>query len=564
MYIGSTEEVNNKNIVKIGKITSYDEGAVVKVFSVTNKTDKIIVVNNISNYISDKETFAIFDNGLLYAKNAYIEGHINATSGSFTGEIKADTGNIGNILISSGGLQSVNYPQKQGDQAAGWRIDPQGSATFYNIDARGGRIGGLVIGTDYIAATPDSTETNGWSINSDGTATFRNVNVSGKITSAIFEHDKIQTVAGSMLIRPAIYYIDYATFGDYIKVLIDSKELPDEFSKGSKVKVGNEITGTAILYTVVLEVDIENPEWNHNIVAEENKNCLLYLQQPSGASFNTDASGKAKVLLYMGTGKDNESVIGLGLNASTNPEVLPSESFSIIELVGASYKPRAIFGKIPGNIIATFRDPASTTSTPDTYGLYADEVYLKGEIIATAGKIGGLIIAEQGLSATGTDKSWSILSDGTANFTNGNFTGIINAIDGGTIGNIKIENGGLKSQGKSEDKLYEWEIRPDGTVRFEQAYLEGEIRAASGRIGGINIYEKGISSQYSNTAGWQIASNGDAYFNNLLLTGSMTMFSSAVVIGVEKRMENDIYKDTTLYCATEDEQISYIVESIEE
>ena len=560
MYIGSTEETDNKNIVKIGNIGSYDSESVIKVFSITNKIDKVIATDNISQYVNAKETFAIFDNGLLYATNAYIKGNIEATSGSFTGKIEAESGKIGDILINSGGLQTENYPQKQDDQVAGWRIGPDGDATFYNIDARGGTIGGLVIGTDYIAANPDSTETNGWSINSDGTATFRNVNVSGKITSAIFEHDKIQTIAGSMLIRPAIYYIDYATSGNYIKVLIDSKELPNEFSIGSKVKIGNEIVGEAILYTIISESSVENVIWNKENIVETNQTCLLYLEKSSDTSFENDAFGKAKILLYMGTGQENESVIGLGLNASTNATVLPSESFSIIELTNESYKPRAIFGKIPGNIIATFRDAASTTQASDTYGLYADEVYLKGEIIATAGKIGGLIIAEQGLYATGQDnKSWSILSDGTANFTNGNFTGIINAVDGGTIGDIIIADGGLKSQPQTEDKPYEWEILPDGTVRFEQAYLQGEIIASSGTIGNITIEEKSISAQYGNNTGWKISSGGDCYFNNLLLTGSMIMFSAATVTDVKINPES-----TTLYLALEDEKISYIAESIEE
>ena len=46
----------------------------------------------ISRLIEDNETFAIFDNGNLYAKNAWIEGHIRATSGSFTGKIIATEG----------------------------------------------------------------------------------------------------------------------------------------------------------------------------------------------------------------------------------------------------------------------------------------------------------------------------------------------------------------------------------------------------------------------------------------------------------------------------------------
>jgi hypothetical protein len=46
----------------------------------------------ISRLIEDNETFAIFDNGNLYAKNAWVEGYIRATDGEFTGKITATEG----------------------------------------------------------------------------------------------------------------------------------------------------------------------------------------------------------------------------------------------------------------------------------------------------------------------------------------------------------------------------------------------------------------------------------------------------------------------------------------
>jgi hypothetical protein len=70
---------------------------------------------DISKVIEKNENFAIFDNGNLFAKNAWIEGHIRATSGT-----------IGEVLIEDGGLQSTGFFETQN----GWRISPSGNAYF--------------------------------------------------------------------------------------------------------------------------------------------------------------------------------------------------------------------------------------------------------------------------------------------------------------------------------------------------------------------------------------------------------------------------------------------------
>jgi hypothetical protein len=53
-----------------------------------------------------------------------------------------------------------------------------------------------------------TNEYGGWSINGDGTAHFNDVVVSGKISTAIFEQEKTQTIAGGMLICPAVIVLE--------------------------------------------------------------------------------------------------------------------------------------------------------------------------------------------------------------------------------------------------------------------------------------------------------------------------------------------------------------------
>jgi hypothetical protein len=128
--------------------------------------------------------------------------------------------------------------------------------------------------------------------------------------------------------------------------------------------------------------------------------------------------------------------------------------------------------------VAAFHNAASADGYSDTYGLYADEVYLTGEIHATAGNIGDIIIAKEGLSADGESHSWEILADGTAKFVNGEFSGIITAFDGGKIGDIDIVDGGIQFISERYDNEG-WEIRADGTVSFSSGVFEGEIIAKS-------------------------------------------------------------------------------------
>jgi hypothetical protein len=264
-----------------------------------------------------------------------------------------------------------------------------------------------------------------------------------------------------MLIRPAIYYIDYEAFKindvEYIKILIGSANLPEEFSVNEqtsgqvRVKIGNQITTKdSILYYIIREEEVPTYTWTKALNAEENKTCILYLKNTvTTTSFSSDAVDKDKILLHMGM--PNETVVGLGLNASINSSILPAQSFSIIELEKDSYKPRVILGKIPSNIVDILHGANDAT---DEYGLYADNVYLKGEIIATGGKIGGIEIVEGGLQSIGheiikddddniiSSSGWRIAPNGSVFFSSGTFNGTINAT-GGMIGDVEIKDAGL-------------------------------------------------------------------------------------------------------------------------
>jgi hypothetical protein len=101
------------------------------------------------------ETFVILDNGNFYAKNAWIEGSVRATSGNI----------LGTLILGE---------------------DPsQEEQEFIKIDGINGVISGGILTSD------TSDYFSFWEINSDGSAKFTNAYVSGVLGSAVFGKNTI-------------------------------------------------------------------------------------------------------------------------------------------------------------------------------------------------------------------------------------------------------------------------------------------------------------------------------------------------------------------------------------
>ena len=120
-----------------------------------------------SGTISDTDyNLAITQNGKLYANAADITGSIKATSGYITNKFLVGSEDRGIILSGS-----VND------------------------------------GESYISSSQYSSGTfgYGWKLSENGYAEFSNINARGKITSSVFEYDRISSVGGSLYIAPTIY-----------------------------------------------------------------------------------------------------------------------------------------------------------------------------------------------------------------------------------------------------------------------------------------------------------------------------------------------------------------------
>lgn len=297
----------------------------------------------IDQLIASNETFAIFDNGNLYAKNAWIEGHIQATSGYFRnvdifGELKVgkedNTENIGRIFQADGN----------------------------------------------------------WSINGDGTAFFKNAIVSGKISTAIFEKQKIQTVGGSLIVAPQLTVKDVEHIeGSFYKIICeetttDGKPTSD-FSDGSICKIGN-TTGQDAIFRMSWEKLPKQPQidLNGNLDGleteadsdkKEEKNIVFYAEILNNGSIKENE----QLFVFCLNKNQNDNLmptIMLGLNGGDNSSTLPEEGFSIFEnnfdseSNTYSTNVKAKIGKLGIEVPSALQG---------TYGLYSDNAYLKGTLI---------------------------------------------------------------------------------------------------------------------------------------------------------------------------------------
>ena len=223
--------------------------------------------------VADNETFAIFDNGNLYAKNAWLEGHIRATSGNIIGVLyvgdktKEDPGIV--IDGEMGEIRTSNYKEdSQTQDSIGWRITKdkaflQGAVFSGNVTILGDsdknslmgqlRVGNIILNgyqdlnaqaqpigspeepggasiytLDYLGEKNDSGEfitppgQKGWYIG-ENYVVFERGKFRGKLFDTIIETSTVQTVGGSLLVAKSASILNHR--------IIDLNNPPKDFQE---------------------------------------------------------------------------------------------------------------------------------------------------------------------------------------------------------------------------------------------------------------------------------------------------------------------------------------------
>ena len=471
-------------------------------------TQKDLVFNSNNN-------FKVYSDGYVVAENARITGEVHATSGSFDGQITADSGTIGSFTIAKTYEEATGSTFKPGvtyyelineeyQITSDTEKDPE--KTYYIMEnklfteglelgdledefvinsndnfkvnsagelfANAGVIGGFSI-TSHKLQTLDSGDPNKFLVldaedysikgptfglyGDTGQAWFTNVEVSGKITSSVFVANTIQAIGGAMIFRPSFSISDFNKVGDipyqYNLIITDSiKSIGiegDYINAGDYLIVSNLPSGVEVdndqsayevydfsvgnvLCYVLEKESIEYEEYygsifESGIIYYELENNIYVetedLQPQSGKTYyiydpktilkvvaeqvgdTADPLTNPKTLVVF----NNEEKTAVSINSGmTNvPGLIQAEGLTISNLTkeyknnafnsNSNFIVKTFLGNLGGTTIQT---PYDVYSNMSGYGLYSDNVYLKGALTAARPNY-TLVEVEEGQSLEG-------------------------------------------------------------------------------------------------------------------------------------------------------------------
>ena len=332
------------------------------------------------------------DNGLLkIIGSGEFSGTIHATNGDFTGKVSATTGDIGGFIIDSNGLYSKGGAETENGYdisnsniqllgesgriyaenislGTGAEINKYiqlGKARLWNPDHKeaSGKLleaGGVKLSqTGELTLDGDNSKISGrlFSITPE-LATFQNINVSGKISTAVFEQNHIQSVGGSMMFKPS-YKINSQSNNT---VIIDKKTTEDFLGE-----VGD--------YVYLVKQDGTTIDGLIQIDGINGDTIILSKQMPNDTLVSMIILGKEKDL-----------IIGINSNNGSDPSnFLKPCGFTVTEFtlggttgnkyVDMAQNPKVFFGDLDKSGI-TFTDSQDLKG----FGLYSENVYLTGSL----------------------------------------------------------------------------------------------------------------------------------------------------------------------------------------
>lgn len=293
----------------------------------------------------------------------------------------ASGGAIADITIEHS-IQSKNWMPKK----VGFYIDGQtGYAEFSNVFVSGdiqaltGTIGGWTINATTISAsgiTLDSagsiSSSNfvsgplgaGWSINSTGTAEFQDAIIRGTIRTSVFEKDTISAVNGMVLISKADVLSSDMTALDASTLTIS----------GQTTFVANE---------VIRIKDGTDDEWM--LVTSAASAPTYTVTRDLAAAYTSNNNpiwkkGTAVVSMGVGTGTKTGFIL-LDSSSSNSPYI---DIYGRNSNTYTDYTIHGRYGWLKG-----ITDADVGLSATDVWGLYTDNAYIKGVIVANTGYIGG-------------------------------------------------------------------------------------------------------------------------------------------------------------------------------
>ena len=401
------------------------------------------------------------------------------------------------IFIDKTGLYGLNANTQN------LKID----ATNGYITAIAGTVGGNVLSSTSIGSTTfvSGPLGSGWNISNTGTAEFQNVVVRGVIRTSVFEKDTVSAVNGMLLVSKADVLSSDMTALDSSTLTISGES-------------------SFVINEVLRIKDGADDEW---LLVTSVASAPTYgVTRDLASSYppNTNPIWKKGTTVVS---------TGVGTGTKTGYVLLDSSSLNspFIDIYGRNsntYTDTTLHGRF--GWLKGITDADVGLAANDVWGLYTDNAYLKGNIVANAGYIGGItgwvitsnyikdVAGVTGMSsvvtagddvrfwaghATPTSAPFRVTEAGVLTASSATITGAITATSGaiggwvvttsdikdaaGVVGMSSTVTGGDDIRffaGNATPASAPFRVTEAGVLTASSATITGSITATSGAIGG--------------------------------------------------------------------------------
>lgn len=374
--------------------------------------------------------------------NVYVSGNIQALTGAIGGWVINATS-----LTDTAGTTGMSSAVTGGDDYRFWAGDTVPANAEFSVTEAGvikatsGTIGGNILSATSISSTTfvSGPLGSGWQIVNTGTAEFQDVTIRGTIRTSVFEKDTISAVNGMVLISKADVLASDMTAFDASTLIIS----------GQTTFVANE---------VIRIKDGTDDEWMLVTSAASAPTYTITRDLAGSYAPNTNPiwkKGTAVVSMGVGTGTKTGFVL-LDSSSANSPYI---DVYGRNSNTYSDYTLHGRFGWLKG-----ITDADVGLAATDVWGLYTDNAYLKGVIVANTGYIGGV---------TG----WVIAANTIKDVAG--LVGLSNVVTAGD--DIRFWAGHVTP---ASAPFY---VTEAGALVATSATISGAITATSGTIGGFTI-----------------------------------------------------------------------------
>lgn len=365
----------------------------------------------------------------------------------------------------------------------------------------------------------------------DATAILNELTVLSTLRAKEYELDHVQNLGGTFMVSPSFICTEGSTSvtvsaisgSEVTFVIKDNATLTKteiataSWVLNSQIKLSGKI-GNAILAnatgTITKSVDTNN----HTITVKVDVGSSTVGNFTVNTTYSGSQVSKLALMMFR-----NASGYRLGIYLESYSSENKKPVINIFD--GSGTDPKVVLGKLDGT-------PKVNNVSPTGYGLYSDNAFLKGTIIATSGTIGGFTLSTDSIQngtfgqdgsvmmCLGSNNSASIGGSGNINgwtFTAGSKFGVTKNgamyATSGKIGKYTITDsclttgGGSVCTGMGGTHAFWAGSDSSNDAPFHVSY-DGSLYASKANISGV------INSTDGSIGGWKVSSNKLLAFKN--------------------------------------------------